>query len=118
MGVGSATPNAVISAATASTADNAKKEAEQEGEQGGEGKGGSWSSTRLIPAAAATATLPVVEVEGLGETAVRGTAVSAAVGAADGGLRAVEGGYDAGLVGDVAPWTEFEDWLLQDTYSR
>lgn len=115
VGVGSATPSAVISAATASTADN-EKEAEQE-EQAGEGKGGSWSSTRLIPAATATA-VPVVEVEGLGETAVRATGVSAAVVAADGGLAAMEGDYDAGLVGDVAPWTEFEDWLLQDTYSR
>lgn len=119
VGVGSAAPSAVIGSATASTAENEKKEKEEaEGEEQEEQRdgGGSWSSARLIPAAA---TIPVVEVEG--ETAVRGTGVSAAVAASDAGFAAVEGSYDVvGLLpeGDVAPWTEFEDWLLQDTYSR
>lgn len=125
-GAGSASPSAVFSAATAtsSTADNEKekKGAEQEQEeheQRGEGEGGSWSSTRLIPAAATA--VPVVGVGGLGETGVRATEVAAAVAATGEGFAAVKGGYDVvGLMpeGDVAPWTEFEDWLLQDTYSR
>ena len=114
-GVGSVASSAVI---TSSQDHDNEREKEEEEQAEAQNVAGNWSSsTRLIPAATAAAAARATAaadsvVDALGEA----VGVSAPAVAAEGGFASTNG---LGLVpGDNAPWTEFEDWLLQDTYSR
>lgn len=69
----------------------------------------SWGGGGLIPSLAAAAAAPSPAV---------GEANAVEAGAATEGWGVVEGGSTRESEWEGAAWTEFEDWLIQDTYSR